>query len=192
MSSNNVNPLTLWAKAPMLPELVDKVIEYVENIDQKKWEDGTVKDGDDYRNKVGIRKCKVSALGDEYLNKFIFSQIYAANSTTWRFHITGLVPIQYIVYDVGGHYDWHTDWMKFEDDSIRKLSMIMMLSQVGDDYDGGEFEFQTLYTKREVERIEMNRGDMLIFPSNMSHRVMPVTSGVRKVLVGWACGPMWS
>jgi len=32
-------------------------------------------------------------------------------------------------------------------------------------------------------------GTMVIFPSYVPHRVVPVTSGTRKALVVWAAGP---
>ena len=35
------------------------------------------------------------------------------------------------------------------------------------------------------------RGMFSVFDSRTLHRVLPVTKGTRKTLVGWAIGPKW-
>ena len=37
----------------------------------------------------------------------------------------------------------------------------------------------------------LKKGDVLVFPSIMHHRVHPVLSGERRVLVAWAWGPLY-
>ncbi len=52
-------------------------------------------------------------------------------------------------------------------------------------YQGGDLEFPwpaVLAGQREL-------GSILVFPSYLAHRVTPVTAGVRRSLVAWACGP---
>ena len=36
------------------------------------------------------------------------------------------------------------------------------------------------------------RGCIALFDSKTLHRVMPVTKGTRKALVGWCLGPQWN
>ena len=44
------------------------------------------------------------------------------------------------------------------------------------------------YKVRNIDDIEMNKGDIVVFPSYLMHRVTPVTRGERYSLVAWACG----
>jgi PKHD-type hydroxylase len=37
--------------------------------------------------------------------------------------------------------------------------------------------------------VKLGRGEIVIFPSFILHRVTPVTKGKRRVIVGWALGP---
>ena len=39
------------------------------------------------------------------------------------------------------------------------------------------------------QRAEKARGALIVFPSFVLHRVVPVTSGIRKSLVVWVAGP---
>ena len=67
--------------------------------------------------------------------------------------------------------------------------MTLMLSD-SSEYEGGDFEFQYVVNGEfETQTVKLERGDILIFPSMVSHRVTEVTSGNRNVLVAWAWGP---
>ena len=69
--------------------------------------------------------------------------------------------------------------------------MTLMLSK-RDEYEGGSFEFQRFEDgSSHFDEINLDIGDMLVFPSIIQHKVNPVTRGERKVLVAWAWGPMF-
>ena len=78
---------------------------------------------------------------------------------------------------------------------LRKLSVTVQLSNP-EDYEGGGFE--QMYLKKEIDgtldkhisTLEevASRGSILVFPGYIYHRVLPVSKGVRKSLVGWATG----
>ena len=68
----------------------------------------------------------------------------------------------------------------------RKLSFSLCLNQQGNDYSGGDFKIKT---GAEEDSVKLNKGDMIVFPSFILHKVEPVTEGVRKSLVGWVTGP---
>ena len=40
-------------------------------------------------------------------------------------------------------------------------------------------------------KLDLKKGDVLVFPSMMHHRVNPILSGERRVLVAWAWGPLY-
>jgi PKHD-type hydroxylase len=87
----------------------------------------------------------------------------------------------------GGKYDWHHD-VDLNNNTVfdRKLSLTVQLSDPSD-YDGGDFQFA------EVENPNGKAmGSVLVFPSYLQHRVLPVTRGTRRSLVAWFSGPRWS
>lgn len=96
-------------------------------------------------------------------------------------------PFQYSEYGPGAHYCWHKDSGISQDEAPRpprKISFTLQLSRP-DEYSGGELEF-LLDTRFTASR---GRGDMILFPSHCPHRVNFVDAGLRRSLVGWACGP---
>ena len=70
------------------------------------------------------------------------------------------------------------------DDSVRKLSMSCLLTDPSE-FEGGNLQVQTSDTPYDVK---LEKGDIVIFPSYVLHRVSPVTKGVRHSLVAWANG----
>ena len=72
----------------------------------------------------------------------------------------------------------------------RKLSFTLQLSDESD-YTGGDVELATNDDLTEPFVISKERGSLVVFDSKIKHRVLPVETGNRKVLVGWAVGPRW-
>ena len=65
------------------------------------------------------------------------------------------------------------------------------LMYLNDEYEGGEFQFVT-YSKENctIDTPKFNKtGSIIVFPSDMEHRVTPVTKGIRSSLVVWFLGP---
>jgi PKHD-type hydroxylase len=103
----------------------------------------------------------------------------------YDFELLGLLHApQYATYQPGHHFDWHID-VGSEAASLRKLSLSVQLSDSGA-YGGGDLEFPFPDVGIEEQR---EIGAAIIFPSYLAHRVSPVTFGVRRSLVAWACGP---
>lgn len=72
---------------------------------------------------------------------------------------------------------------------VRKLSFSLQLSGP-DDYEGGNVQFideagKSYFAPRK-------RGTIVLFDSRTQHRVLKVTKGVRKSIVGWVVGKRWS
>jgi len=55
----------------------------------------------------------------------------------------------------------------------------------GADYDGGDLEVSLGTNDKRVAR---TKGTVIMFPSYMRHRVLPVTRGTRYSLVAWLGG----
>lgn len=133
-----------------------------------------------------IRKSDVTWLWPNKDNAWIFDYIenviMQANKK-FKFDITGFFQgIQIAKYGEEGKYDWHND---LGDGSMshRKLSISVLLNNP-DEYSGGELEFMGIETE-----IPKTQGTAIIFPPYITHRVAPVTKGMRCSLVSWISGP---
>ena len=77
--------------------------------------------------------------------------------------------IQFAKYTKGDHFDWHEDY--------NQIKTIVIL--LNDDFEGGEFEV------KDTEPLNLKTGDCVMIPSLVSHRVKPITSGIRYSLTMW-------
>lgn len=89
--------------------------------------------------------------------------------------ITKLNSYQFTEYKVGEYYDWHTDSSN-TDYQERFCSIVI---QLNDTYVGGELEILN------GNKINKKSGTLVMFHSNILHRVTPVTEGTRYSLVNW-------
>jgi PKHD-type hydroxylase len=53
------------------------------------------------------------------------------------------------------------------------------------EYEGGDLEIQ-LY---QDYKVDMQKGQLIAFPSMLQHRVVPIISGIRNSAVIWLNGP---
>jgi len=119
--------------------------------------------------------------------------------------------LQYTMYSTGEFYNWHhdagvmglykpqavgnkdndalvQDFLNKNIESVRKLSIVLQLSDP-ETYDGGNLEL--IDESGESYIAPRLRGTVIIFDSRTQHRVLPITRGVRKSIVGWVVGPRW-
>ena len=82
-------------------------------------------------------------------------------------------------------YAWHTDGcdLPFVD---CKLTLIINLST--EPYEGGEFQLMQSKEEQTIKTLGIP-GGALMFKSHILHRVLPVTSGIRKTLTIFINGP---
>ncbi|HWJ71518.1 MAG TPA: 2OG-Fe(II) oxygenase [Sphingobium sp.] len=116
--------------------------------------------------------------------------VHRSNRSNFGVEIDAPYDLQFTEYHgtSQGKYDWHQDvWLESPRPFDRKLSLVVQMSDPGD-YRGGQFEFFGLESPG--DRFAP-RGSLLIFPSFLQHRVLPVTEGVRRSLVSWVEGPRW-
>ena len=132
-----------------------------------------------------IRSTKISWIMDKTILLTLKDKMLEINkSKNWNYDVTDMFPFQYSVYHENDHYDWHVDtgsaYLKQKE---RKISFSLILN---DNYEGGELEFKN---SDENISLDLNKGDMVTFPSFLEHRVKPVLNGTRISLVGWMIGP---
>lgn len=163
---------------------------------------------------VDYRNSKVKFITQQHwICGFIMHYVNNANKTNFFYDLTGIDNdhIQYTTYDEGCFYKWHKDadienycqiekesdnpdakyinYLNSETDSVRKLSFSLLLSE-HDEYEGGNLQLLTHNNKPAVIA-PRRKGTIVIFDSRIPHRVLKVTKGVRKSIVGWCVGPRW-
>ena len=140
-----------------------------------------------------LRDSSVVWLNEQWLFNLVFSYMNSANEDSgWNVDVDAAESMQLTKYRKKGFYGYHQDGSgfdlsnmpdnKFLHNKTRKLSMTALLN---DEFEGGEFEFYN------TPKLEMNKGDIILFPSFELHRVKPVTKGVRYSLVTWFVGPKY-
>lgn len=169
----------------------DKEIEqiiFLENLQQ--FEKG-VTGGSKKPNKK-IRDSDISWLHKDQNTAWVFDRMNSitakVNYDHFLLDISGYNMFQYTKYDKNQHYTWHWDYSFGWNNHVRKISLIMMLSDPSE-YEGGEFEIVVNGNIEEPKSFKPGKGDIVFFASWMPHRVAPIISGVRKSLVSWVEGP---
>jgi len=162
----------------------DKFIQSIIDVGKnQKLEEARI--GGESNTSNNIRSTKISWIMDKTILLILKDKMLEINkSKNWNYDVTDMFPFQYSVYHENDHYDWHVDtgsaYLKQKE---RKISFSLILN---DNYKGGELEFKN---SDENISLDLNKGDMVTFPSFLEHRVKPVLNGTRISLVGWMLGP---
>jgi PKHD-type hydroxylase len=153
-----------------------------------------VVDADSPRYDQNIRTTKVAWIERNPRTENTYDRmetiILSLNSQFFQYNLVKLTPFQHAIYNGSeqAHFDWHSDYCREtgrEENDFRKLSITVQLSDPSD-YAGGELQARV---RSGIDVAPKSRGTVIAFPSFVLHRVTPVTSGVRKSLVGWVLGP---
>ena len=143
---------------------------------------------------------------------FLWHYIQRANRENFLYNLRNIdgESMQFTRYEAGQFYGWHNDaglatqykpvsvgnrseglgqdFLNENIEIIRKLSFTLQLSDP-DDYEGGNVQF--LDESGKSYFAPRQRGCLVLFDSRTSHRVLKVTKGTRKSIVGWTVGPRW-
>ena len=140
-----------------------------------------------------LRNSNVSWIDEDWLYGLIFPFVHEANTNAgWNFQYEKCEPVQFTEYKPGQHYDWHYDYNSDKNDqTIRKLSIVVSLSNPSE-YEGGDFLLSNANVSKPAEELTVSeikpKGSILVFPSFLWHKVVPVTKGVRYSAVAWMRG----
>ena len=149
---------------------------------------------------------------DYWLGGFMWHYVQRANRENFLYDLKCIdgENMQYTRYEEGQYYNWHqdaglgqyykpetvgnhgdaraADFVNVNVEDVRKISFTLQLSDP-DDYEGGNV--QLLSDEGYSYISPRKRGSIILFDSRTPHRVLKVTKGVRKSIVGWAVGPRW-
>lgn len=131
-------------------------------------------------------------------NAWIFDRINFGiddiNAKFYNFDLHGYNYFQYSEYlgTEKGKYDFPMDLFTNEESLLvpltRKLSAVILLSELGVDFECGEFQIN-LSCEEKLHTLEMRKGSLIVFPSFIIHRAAPVTKGIRRSLALWVEEP---
>lgn len=174
---------------------ISKLTEYVEgNFKFEKGKTGVSEYGNDSLER---NNRDIAYIDPDNSNKWLYDKlsnfVIAANDLYYNFDIDVVTDsIHYVIYPTpttpqskdGGHLDWHMD-IGAMGVNKRKLAMTVQLSDPSE-YEGGDF--QIWVGGDGYITLPRKKGDIIVFPTFLMHRVTPVTRGERRCLVFWSGG----
>ena len=143
---------------------------------------------------------------------FLWHYVQRANRENFLYDLRNIdgESLQYTRYEEGQFYGWHNDaglatqykpvsvgnrqdglaqdFVNENIELVRKLSFSLQLSGP-DDYEGGNVQIMDESGSSHI--VPRKRGTIVLFDSRAQHRVLKVTKGVRKSIVGWCVGKRW-
>ena len=164
-----------WFEKGFSPEELAEIERLVANIDFVR---AKTQAEDDSLTETEYRKSNVKWLPMTEQYKWIYDKIgdmaYEANQNLYHFDLHSMPEqIQYTeYYDYEkGHYDWHMD-TGYGNLSQRKISVTVQLSDTHE-YEGGDLQLWPGGTYPLVA--PRGKGNVVIFPSFLMHRVTPIS-----------------
>ena len=175
----------VWPEGTVAAEVCDQ---WVQRYDSKVTAATVDAEG---RNDPEQRISETFFASDQDLVSMVRMYTWHANREAFGVDVTDSIECQYTKYngENNAFYDFHIDSFLHATPQAydRKLSCIILLT------DRSEFEGGELYIGNgtDIEKITLEQGSVIVFPSFLQHRVAPVTSGIRRSMVSWAYGPHW-
>lgn len=201
---------TIWYNTEIPEEIIDILEKDINNYD------GDVKESRLHGNLVNekIRRSKNSWIpSTHWISGFIWHYVQMANRKNFLYDISNIdnESLQYTHYTIGDYYKWHSDGdvsnlykpisttnndlesLKIDEqnkkiETVRKISFVLQLSDPSE-YEGGNL--QILGEDGKSYFAPRSKGTVILFDSRAKHRVLKVTKGLRKSIVGWVVGPRW-
>ena len=195
-------------------DLPEKVVDLIEEDLSEKFEPqmGDSKLFGDALNKEKRNSQNAWIPTTHWCAGFLWHYIQRENIENFLYDLRNIdgESMQFTRYEAGQFYGWHNDaglatqykpisvgnrseglgqdFLNENIEIIRKLSFTLQLSDP-DDYEGGNVQF--LDESGKSYFAPRQRGCLVLFDSRTSHRVLKVTKGIRKSIVGWTVGPRW-
>lgn len=182
-----------WWDGAFNDEDIKTILNHCNSLEK---ENATIIGTNDAKETEKTRVSTIKFVKKDDHTSWIFDKFNAVieglNERFYNYNLNGYDSFQYTEYDCEklGKYDWHQDMLHGSNTLgyTRKLSLVMNLTEPGEDYEGGRFQFN-VGREEEPETIHFPKGRIVAFPSYMIHRVTPVMRGIRKSIVIWVLGP---
>lgn len=122
-----------------------------------------------YYKKYPFLLEKMSKLLNKYINVKGFDLDYEHSE------------FQFTEYNIGGHFDWHKDVYGEKITNYDRYCSLVI--QLNDNYEDGDLQIKNL--NEEIITVEKGVGNLILFLSDIEHRVISVKSGSRYTIVNW-------
>ncbi len=146
--------------------------------------EGTISAGSEARrvknnHEMFISDVEMQRLNNLLMGKLIQNPTYIATAFSAK-----IAAPYYAKYTEGMHYGKHVDdpVMGPANQRYRSDISITLFLNEPDAYDGGELIISTAFGE---QKIKLNAGDAVLYPSSSTHQVAKVTRGERLVAVTW-------
>lgn len=200
---------SIWYDTDLPSSIIDTLEDYTKKNYEEAVDESKVSNGVLNTKKRFSKNSWVST--DNWIGGFIWHYVQKANRDNFLYDLTCVdgENMQYTVYNEGCFYGWHTDssipnwnmpcktinpqnyinnFINNNSEMVRKLSFVLQLSDPSD-YEGGNL--QLISEEDQSYFAPRKKGTIILFDSRTRHRVLKVTKGCRKSLVGWVIGPRW-
>ena len=175
--------LPLWYIGTVPEDICDKAVAEFSEIPSKDAAMGIQGEEMDHGHRnTTVRFADRAHWFEDHMKQFVFT---GNTECKWDYHVTDNENIQYAEYGPEQHYNWHVDVFPLAGLPYdRKLTAVCLLNDPSE-FTGGEFQIR-LYSEYTAPLV---KGSVIAFPSFLEHRVVPVTSGIRKTATMWLRGP---
>lgn len=153
-------------------------------LNESQFVDGRLSAGQDARRVKNNQELEANSRHMEQLNQLVMGAlvqhpVYQAATLPTR-----IATPYYARYTTGMSYGDHVDdpIMGPAGSQYRSDISLTLFLNDADQYDGGELMIRTSYG---YQRIKLNAGDAVLYPSSSLHRVNEIASGERLVAVSW-------
>jgi len=147
------------------------------------------------------RDCRVAWIEEPWIYAILNPFIQEANKEAgWNFQWDWNETCQFTIYKKDQYYGWHADQTstpytnvasKNINGKTRKLSLTLQLTDEKN-YTGGDFQFKWMDAIKGIDTKTVKDlrgiGTIVVFPSFVYHRILPITKGKRESLVNWSLG----
>ena len=199
---------SIWYETQLNPKIIETIEEDLTDKFQEQMGDSRLMGDALNRDKRNSKNAWVPT--HHWTAGFVWHYVERANRENFLYDIRNIdgESMQFTQYGVGEFYGWHNDagischykpvsvgnhhegraqdYLNENLELVRKLSFVVQLSDP-DDYEGGNL--QLLAEDGKSYFAPRKRGTVIVFDSRTQHRVLKVTKGTRKSLVGWVVGP---
>ena len=95
-------------------------------------------------------------------------------------------------YNKDQYLEWHYDASVFSSHRKNNIKLSSVFS-IGDDYEGGELQILCFNKNPEecIHSVKLAANTLIVFPSWLRHRVLPIKSGIRTTIQIVFSGPQW-
>lgn len=200
----NLNYTYWYFQGIIKPEICDRIINIGKDLNIKRGEVNReeTKRIEEYSEEemndlLKFRDSHISWIDEPWIHNLIKPLIQKANEMAgWNFQWDCTEIMQFTIYNEGQYYEWHPDQHHYVygDDQhesmrgkYRKLSSTLLLNDPSE-FEGGDLEFHYNRKDQCVAKELNTQGSLVVFPSFVYHRVLPITKGTRYSLVSWNLG----